>query len=53
LSEEISKTWVAEVSVRAGGVCEGTNHLERKHVCLSYHIPLPHTCCPGELGEEL
>ena len=37
---------------RAGG-CEGTNHLERKHVCLSYHIPLSHTCCPGELGEEV
>ena len=52
-SEEISEIWVAEVSVWAGGVCEGTKHLERKHVGLSYHIPLPHTCCPGELGEEL
>ena len=29
------ETWVAEVSVWAGGVCEERKHLERKHVCLS------------------
>ena len=27
--------------------------LEALFLLLSYHIPLPHTCCPGELGEEL
>ena len=56
LQEEISETWVAQVSVWGGGLdggCEGRKHLERKHVCLSVYVALPPTCCLGELGEEL